>query len=79
MSTFDVRNSNPAEITEIVFADSTNKVGDYQAYSIIPNFFVNVAYASISDSVDCVNIYSKEHAENLIKALRKAIELGWVE
>lgn len=28
---------------------------------------------------NAVYINTKEHAENLIKALRKAIELGWVK
>lgn len=74
MATFDVRNSNTEEITEIVFADNDEK--EYIPFIVQKNGFYGMDICAESLYV---GIESKEHAENLIKALRKAIELGWVE
>lgn len=84
MSTFDVRSK---EITSIEFADkfTTDMKEIAHAYKVKP--FVPVkGTVSISDSeydsddeVGYVVVSSAEHAKNLIKALEKAIELGWIK
>lgn len=75
MSTYDVRSNNEEVIDEIVFARELAVDGDYQAN----NIHKTVCGIAVSDSCDSVIINSKEHALNLIKALFKAIELGWIE
>lgn len=76
MAIFDVREENNEEITEIVFAERE----DIEAYTICPAVGCN-GFITIYDGKDAesVSISSIEHAENLIKALRKAIELGWIK
>lgn len=79
MATFDVRNSGNEGITEIVFADEEDTQGFVQAYRLNFGCFREDNPIAIDDGENCVIINTKEHAENLIKALRKAIELGWIE
>lgn len=81
MSTYDVRSNNEETITEIVFADYLDSDDCSQAYRIFPDVLTSAKqkYIVISQEVDSVVINSKEHALNLIKALNKAIELGWIE
>lgn len=82
MSVFDVRNNPVEEITEIVFAEPRHNDEDNtpQAYSIEVGGEIRGDFVAISDAGgECVFINSKEHAENLIKALNKAIELNWVK
>lgn len=79
MSVFDVRNNPVEEITQIVFAESRLDDEDSppQAYKLVTS---PLDYIALYDGVgEHVFINSKEHAENLIKALNKAIELGWVK
>ena len=72
---FDVRIGVDEEITEIVFGD------------IDPTFYLGTAIKRwgqdkiiIFDNAAAeVGIKDKEHAENLIKALQKAIEIGWLK
>ena len=72
---FDVRIDVDKEITEIVFGD------------IDPTFYLGTgvkrwgqAKISIFSDDDAeVGIKDREHAENLIKALQKAIEIGWLK
>ena len=72
---FDVRFGVDEEITEIVFGD------------IDPTFYLGTvikrwgqAKISIFDDNDAeIGIKDKEHAENLIKALQKAVEIGWLK
>lgn len=72
---FDVRIDVDDEITEIVFGD------------IDPAFYVNTVIKRwgqnkvfiVSDNNVEVGIKDKEHAENLIKSLQKAIEIGWLK
>ena len=80
MTTFDIREEDNSEITEIVFAEREDIDGDFQAYTICPAAGCN-GFITIYDGEDTesVSVSSVEHAENLIKALRKAIELGWVK
>ena len=83
MATFDVREEDNEEITKIVFAHEEDDDGDFQACTIVGATFKGSGYICIYDTYNCseesVSISSIEHAENLIKALRKAIELGWVK
>lgn len=75
MSVIDIRNESGEEVTNIVFADEHS-------------FYVNATYLVKGDEGtvfriydeddEFVNVTSKEHAENLMKALHKAIELKWV-
>lgn len=75
MSTIDIRGVVESPVTCIIFADNHES-------------FVNATHLIKGDSEsvvriydeedDFVNITSKEHAENLIKALNKVIELKWV-
>lgn len=75
MSTFDVRNSNQDNITKIVFADDRSEDGYVQACTIE----FGLTHLEIYDGADSVIINSKQHALDLIKAIEKAIELGWVK
>ena len=81
MSTIDIREETKEEINAIVFADDyyNNKEGDEQANVIVRDYTADQKFIKIMDTWECVIINSKEHAENLIKALNKAIELGWLE
>lgn len=81
MSTYDVRSNNEEVIDKIVFADLHDSDDWSQACCIIPDVVTHTKqkYIAISDDFDTVVINSKEHALNLIKALNKAIELGWIE
>ena len=78
MSTYDVRSNNEEVIDEIVFAEKY--CGGSQAFRICQDWSsTHEKYIVISDGCDFTIINSKEHALNLIKALNKAIELGWIE
>ena len=81
MSTYDVRSNNEEVITEIVFADCQDSNDFSQAYRIFPDVVTHTKqkYIVISEDIDSVIINSKEHDLNLIEALNKAIELGWIE
>lgn len=74
MATFDVRDNDPS-IVEIVFADDCDGV----AYSLDISNNLGSGCVSIRDNVDYLVIESAEHAQNLKKALDKAIELGWLK
>ena len=83
MATFDVREEDNEEITKIVFAHEEDFEGDLQACKIVEAVSSGSGYICIYYTYDCseesVSISSKQHAENLIKSLRKAIELGWIK
>lgn len=77
MSVIDIR-STPANPTALRFADQNRNVFTAD----ILEKSTNGGGARISDSgTDSrhVRIFDKVHAENLIKALNTAIELGWLE
>ena len=77
MSTYDVRSNNEETINKIVFAEGCDEQESWQACSITCNTLKK--YILVSDPGESLVINSKEHALNLIKALNKAIELGWIE
>lgn len=80
MSSIDIRNEGNEEIDSIVFADSSGEDGFPQANNITQCNYDGVPYICIENG-DCIEIVinTKEHVLNLIKALNKAIELGWVK
>lgn len=65
------------ESTSIIFSDPLDEYGDSIAYKLTKSCMDN--HVLINDRKDYVLIESKEHAENLKKALDKAIELGWIK
>lgn len=70
---FDIRTNQAEEISVLRFADDNSD--EYTANGILNNQGVIV----LSDIVEgrALQICSEEHAQNLIKAINKAIELGW--
>ncbi len=85
MSVFDVRNNSTSEVNEIHFADKVdNYTTNTQAYRI-KKFDESVVMIEDEDHVDedsdngFVLVTSKSHADNLIKALNKAVDLGWLK
>lgn len=75
MSKFDVRNATQDEINTIIFADThpTYAIGNRIEKSEDPVVQI------VDEQYDTMYIGSKEDALNLIKALNKAIELGWFD
>lgn len=82
MSTLDVREENASRVDKIVFSDAYCD-GVVVAHRIIEesmDFDPDDRKAvRICDESAYVIIHSAEHAENLIKALRAAVNLGWLE
>lgn len=71
---YDVRESNHPAITGIVFSEEKRR-----NTCIAHTLTQYEDKVKIVDSDEYVFIVDKEHAENLIKALHKAIELGWLK
>lgn len=88
MTSIDIRNVSDVEIDVIFFADNRNKYSDYayHANRILKgedNEMAICTHGIDDDDVSCdtdnnATIGSAKDARNLIKALEKAIELGWV-
>ena len=76
MSEFDVRENVVQEITKIRVAGYDDV---YYAVELIKKYGENVAEFCASDEPTTLKIVGKEHAENLIKGLEKAIQLGWLK
>ena len=77
MSVFDVTKDKVQEIEEIQWCE-------FEDWNIIKQKSISseVAFKGIKmtqNSYDRSLVTDKEQAENLIKALKKAIELGWLE
>lgn len=68
MATFDVRESTTEEIDRIQFWDNWNC--DTASY---------IDKTGINSENYVLTLSSKQHANNLILALNKAIELGWLK
>lgn len=86
MSTIDIRcHKIPKPINEIIFGDrGLNEIvgegGTAIAAHILKRPNANENFLQIRDqSNEFVNVVSAEHARNLIKALEKSIELGWLK
>ena len=71
----DIRKEKPESISEIKFWEE-NPSGTTPAYLLVNS---ERGKFEIIDLHDCVFIESKEHALNLVKAINKAISLGWVK
>ena len=72
MSVFDVTKDSTQEIEEISWCVSAE-------WNIIQDDRYGISFRDISLGLGNYSLVSdKEQAENLIKALQKAIELGWV-
>lgn len=81
MATFDVCESTSETITEIVFSKGT---AGYECIPVASKLRKNACYDNYVDIVegddgDFIRVVDKQHALNLIKALNKAIELGWLK
>lgn len=84
MSTIDIRDMHMSTIDVIQFADS-----DTDAVNVTPCYVakdINCVVVLDEDRSDYLTdcgtrfrILNKEHAQNMIKALEKAVELGWLE
>ena len=86
MSVFDVRNSETSEIKELVFADNVSKDKGITHAFKMQRFAGHEAIMVFDEEFDpgaCdvgfVVISSKQHATDLIKAINKAIDLGWLK
>lgn len=73
MTTIDIRNVCEQQIEEIQFADE----GDYYNVQFLIREDENNNVTIKANHAEPLVIESKEDAENLIKALQKAMELGW--
>lgn len=79
MSEFDVRKDTT--ITSIIFNDANSPDGANVAYKITPWTHKGIRLEDIEydgDDVGYVVLTGKSQALNLIKALEKAVELGWL-
>jgi hypothetical protein len=75
MAVFDVREDVEESITEIVFAEKKDNEGTSLAYKM-GRMWNGVALHD--DTGEKVLVQSAQDAQSLIKALNKAIELGWL-
>jgi hypothetical protein len=84
MSVLDVRNDKVQEFTTIRFADQTGRNSVTHAHELMKwensSNMIVVADSDydVDESMGYVVVSSAEHANDLIKALKKAIELGWL-
>ena len=79
MSEIDIRTNNTAKVGTIRFADkeTSGRFSCSQA-DVISKTEGGALRILESNNSDYVRINSKEHADNLIAALNKAKELGWL-
>lgn len=73
MATIDIRDISEDAIDEIRVRDKDRCILSVELIERAGNY-VNVYD---SDGSDRLTIHSEEHANNLIKGIQKAIELGW--
>lgn len=79
MSEFDVRKDKT--VTSIIFNDANSQDGVFVAYKITPWINKGIRLEDIEydgDDIGYVVLTDKDQALNLIKALEKAVELGWL-
>ena len=72
MTTIDIRKVDQETITEIVFYDDCGLTKN-------DDNNVDIKYESGVMRGSCYCVECKEEAENLIKAIQKALELGWFD
>lgn len=78
MSTFDVRQAGSIVIDEIRFANGEDANGYNQA-SVIVSHSDNRIEIYEGDNGESIRVNGIQHAQYLIKALQKAIELEWLK
>lgn len=78
MSTIDIRCTEEGSVGRIRFADEHGEVNTDDTCPLACYLTLENDYVVIDDPYDRVIIKDKEHAQYLIKALNKAIELGWL-
>ncbi len=77
---YDVRLKEELVIEKIVFSDPEDKDGDEVAYYLTSLSAMGIdTGCRIEDDEDALFIQDKQHALNLIKALEKAISIGWLK
>lgn len=81
MSVFDVRKEPEECVGILIFAEENSPDDEPQAYKVFHSQHKKFgSYIEIMDGEgDVIIINTREHAENLIKALNKAIDLGWLK
>ena len=77
MSTIDIRTATEVAITELRFADADYHF--HKADTLKPITGSGAIDIKDSDGGRTLRITSKEHADNLRKALDKAETLGWLK
>lgn len=73
MNMIDIRSDRKDKVNKIVFADESDNYCNAQ-YLVK---YEEVIYMDGIESCNCLAVCTEEDAKNLIKALQKAIELGW--
>lgn len=86
MSIIDVRGGFVQTVEEIRFADKLSARGYVQSYKLVTNedfgnsvVIADDEYEGFTLDKGAVLVIGKEHGENLIKAIQKAIELEWLQ
>lgn len=78
MTVFDVREEN-SKIEKIVFNSVEGEYSGYDVGYYLRKWDAEDGLVEINDRRAFVLVESAEHAQNLKKALDKAIELGWLK
>lgn len=78
MTTIDIRSVEKGKVYRIRFAEDCGAVEENHECPLASCLTLERSYVAIDDPEDRVIIKDKEHALHLIKALNKAIELGWL-
>ena len=76
MTSIDIRNESSGEITQIVFANSSENEYNCSALVKLPKEVYVVSDCTEWTERE-MRIMCKEDAINLIKAVERAIQLGW--
>lgn len=75
----DIRNRVPAQIDTIRIYDYNDDEFTVEYIERVNDWENHKVFISDKDTCDPLRIYNKEHALDIIKALDKAIELGWLK
>jgi hypothetical protein len=82
MATIDIRNEQLGKVNKIVFANDSGLSGSNWAVDLSliegDNFFRSYIRISVESDNNSVGL-RRDDVENLIKALQKAVELGWTK
>lgn len=78
MSTIDVRGEVEDVVDTIVFAETHGRASGRENVPLAYCLTCDKSTVVIRDTMEYVLVNDKERALHLIKALNKAIELGWL-